>query len=66
MAAGDESGDMEDKARRRECPVPKPRGLIGQIMGFPEDKERDGAVVVVKSVEEVRARRRQERGEQGS
>ena len=61
-----ESEVVEDKARRRECPVPKPRGLIGQIMGFPEDKDRDGAVVVVKSVEEARARRRQGRSGQSS
>ena len=64
--AKEDSEDVEDESRRRECPVPKPKGLFGQIMGFPEAKDRDGAVVVVKSLEEVRARRRQEKGEPGS
>ncbi|GAB7346777.1 hypothetical protein MBLNU459_g1877t1 [Dothideomycetes sp. NU459] len=26
--------DVADMGPRRECPVPKPRGLIGQVMGF--------------------------------
>ncbi|WEW60977.1 hypothetical protein PRK78_006466 [Emydomyces testavorans] len=35
---------MEEEAKRltkmgRECPVPKPRGLIGQILGFNGSKE---------------------------
>ncbi|KAF2432581.1 hypothetical protein EJ08DRAFT_574458, partial [Tothia fuscella] len=25
---------VKEDGRRRECPVPKPRGLVGQILGF--------------------------------
>ena len=30
--------------RRRECPVPKPSGLIGQIMGFRENERRKSSI----------------------
>jgi len=50
--------DDGDARRRRECPVPKPKGLIGQIMGFPDAKDRDGAVVVVKPLQDGRQHRR--------
>ena len=30
---------IDDERRQRECPVPKPQGLIGQLMGF-ETKEQ--------------------------
>jgi len=52
------TGDSEVLATARACPVPKPNGLLGQIMGFKEDKDRDGAVVVVKSLQEARSRKR--------
>ncbi|KAJ4550603.1 hypothetical protein HRR78_004372 [Exophiala dermatitidis] len=38
-----EAAALEKEAR--ECPVPKPRGLIGRLLGFEEDKK---AVPVVK------------------
>ena len=43
-----ESGLSEGKGRpARECPVPKPSGLVGQIMGFEKaERERDVPVVV--------------------
>ncbi|KAK4543735.1 hypothetical protein LTR36_005380 [Oleoguttula mirabilis] len=45
---------------KRECPVPKPGGLVGQIMGF-ESKERERpAEVVVQGL--VKARRAGARG----
>lgn len=44
----EESADALSDTRRRECPVPKPGGMIGQIMGFPEKTDRDGAQVIVK------------------
>jgi len=50
--------DVDVMAQKRACPVPKPNGLLGQIMGFTEDKDRDGALVVVKSLQEARHRRR--------
>ncbi|KAL2349707.1 hypothetical protein BJ546DRAFT_1017219 [Cryomyces antarcticus] len=57
----DGASDEEDvregsRRRRRECPVPKPGGLVGQIMGFrASEKEPNPRVVIVES---VRARRR--------
>lgn len=44
---------FEKAARRRECPVPKPGGLVGQILGF-ENQDRVRRTVIVES---VRARR---------
>ena len=33
--------DKGRRSRSRECPVPKPGGLIGQLMGFEKrDRER--------------------------
>jgi len=52
MVAAD--GDARPK---RECPVPKPGGLVGQIMGF-EQKERQGPSEVV--VQGLRTRRVQQ------
>lgn len=38
---------LDEKGRpARECPVPKPGGLVGQIMGF-EQREKSGPVEVV-------------------
>ena len=42
------SGDI---SRQRECPLPKPGGLIGQVMGFRQEK-REPTSVVVKSLRE--------------
>lgn len=39
--------------RQRECPVPKPGGLLGQVMGF-ERQERERPMVVVKALREKR------------
>lgn len=38
---------MDEEARRltrmgRECPVPKPRGIVGQILGFDDRREKGG------------------------
>lgn len=43
---------------KRECPVPKPRGLIGQVMGFGHGEEKSGPTTVV--VQRLRDRRREE------
>lgn len=29
---------IREQAERRECPVPKPRGVIGRLMGFDREK----------------------------
>jgi cytochrome c oxidase assembly factor 2 len=41
MAAAEEANLL--KRRAHECPVPKPGGLIGQVLGF-RDEERKGKV----------------------
>lgn len=44
------SSDTEDGwgRRARECPVPKPGGLIGQVFGFKKD-ERERPVVRIET-----------------
>lgn len=33
---------IEDKlAPKRECPVPKPSGLIGQVLGLKEEQQEE-------------------------
>ncbi len=39
----------EDGRRKRECPVPKPGGLVGQIMGFDQKQKEKPVEVVVQS-----------------
>lgn len=43
-----EDSELDENGRKkRECPVPKPGGLVGQIMGFEHrDKEKPVEVVV--------------------
>ena len=51
---GDSLGD--NGRPKRECPVPKPGGLVGQMMGF-EQKEREKPLdVVVRSLRSRNAR----------
>lgn len=63
-AAGVVGAAMEDGRRARECPVPKPGGLVGKVLGFETETERGArprpTEVVVES---TRARR--ERGKGG-
>ncbi|KAJ9669530.1 hypothetical protein H2201_000397 [Coniosporium apollinis] len=49
--AADSALDEEgwERRRARECPVPKPGGLIGQVFGFQQD-ERQRPVVRIESV----------------
>lgn len=48
--------DFEGLEGKRECPVPKPRGLIGQVMGFGrgEEEKRPSTTVVVQSLRDKR------------
>lgn len=44
---GVEDGDMEGKAEKRvvkrECPVPKPGGIVGEILGFKSSSGEKGS-----------------------
>jgi len=42
-----ESQEDEEELRRksRECPVPKPAGMVGRILGFKQEEERARPVV---------------------
>ncbi|KAK8161222.1 hypothetical protein IWX90DRAFT_488597 [Phyllosticta citrichinensis] len=61
-ATGVMGAAMEDGRRARECPVPKPGGLVGKVLGFnTEGGARPRPTEVV--VESIRARR--ERGKGG-
>jgi len=53
---GPQGEELEAMAsrRKRECPVPKPGGLVGQIMGF-KNHDRDQPPVI--RVEPIRTRR---------
>lgn len=45
---------MAESKKTRECPVPKPGGLLGQVMGFKENENQKSPQVIV---ERVQARR---------
>lgn len=38
---------MAETKRKRECPVPKPGGLVGQVMGFKEQESQKPSQVIV-------------------
>ncbi|KAL9089444.1 MAG: hypothetical protein Q9165_005765 [Trypethelium subeluteriae] len=57
---GDQDGDTlstMDRARRRECPVPKPGGLVGEILGFRNKPEDELPLTRMVKVEPVQPRR---------
>jgi len=38
----DEDGEKSMREKAHECPVPKPRGRIGEVLGFTiEEREED-------------------------
>lgn len=41
---------MMEVKKKRECPVPKPGGLVGQIMGFKDGEREKPSEVVVKDL----------------
>lgn len=41
---------------KRECPVPKPQGFIGQLLGFKNEGQRTGVEVVVKPLSSRRGK----------
>lgn len=46
------SNDFQDITRQRECPVPKPGGLIAQVMGLRQEEKEAPPSVVVRSLRE--------------
>jgi cytochrome c oxidase assembly factor 2 len=40
-AAGDEELQRSAARTRRECPVPKPGGVVGELLNFNKKKEKD-------------------------
>lgn len=48
----------ESDLKKRVCPVPKPGGLVGQVLGFrrQEDEGRQPTEVVVKDLDRRRGR----------
>lgn len=48
LAKGADSLDDEGR-RKRECPVPRPGGLVGQMMGFEQKRKKEPVEVVVRS-----------------
>lgn len=49
--------DSEEwRAPKRECPVPKPGGLVGQVLGIKRESNEDEETSVKKEVEKVRRR----------
>ena len=57
-AQGEKSGVSSDSCvqRRRECPVPKPGGLIGQVMGFRENENQKSFIPPVVEIKPRRQR----------
>ena len=44
--------DVDENGRKkRECPVPKPGGFVGQVMGFEQRERERPAEVVVRSLQ---------------
>ncbi|OQO12252.1 hypothetical protein B0A48_02893 [Cryoendolithus antarcticus] len=49
----EEGGKMSSRADR-ECPVPKPGGLVGRIMGFTQREREKPLEVVIKEMKHAR------------
>ncbi|CAO2654617.1 Nn.00g113500.m01.CDS01 [Neocucurbitaria sp. VM-36] len=56
----------ERLAPRRECPVPKPGGLIGQVLGVPkeEPEEDEGNLSIIQRVERAVCKPRSKNNDQ--
>lgn len=45
---------IEEKlAAKRECPVPKPGGLIGQVLGVREESKEEQEATIMQRVEKA-------------
>lgn len=47
---------LADTKPQRECPVPKPGALVGQIMGFKTEQRQKPTEVIVHGLEDKRSR----------
>ncbi|KAK4210423.1 hypothetical protein QBC37DRAFT_442751 [Rhypophila decipiens] len=43
--------DISSTGSKRECPVPKPKGVLGELLGFTTNKEAAGDKIETKSSE---------------
>ncbi|KAI5243004.1 hypothetical protein E4T47_06710 [Aureobasidium subglaciale] len=51
-----DDSDSTDTARpKRECPVPKPSGLIGQAMGFKPQEQRQKPTIIIQTLRDRHA-----------
>jgi cytochrome c oxidase assembly factor 2 len=57
FGAGDDDGVMETRTVKRECPVPKPSGVIGELLGFKPKAEGEEEMPRTKVEVRVRDRR---------
>ncbi|KAG9549642.1 hypothetical protein KCU77_g6116, partial [Aureobasidium melanogenum] len=48
---------------KRECPVPKPSGLIGQVMGFKPQEQRQNPTIIIQTLRDRHARQDAESGD---
>ena len=58
----DGSVTMNEARPKRECPVPRPGGLVGQIMGFERTEREAPTEVVVKTLKTRKVAMRDESG----
>lgn len=58
-AESQNSIDKEAQPHRNQCPFPKPKGILGQLMGFKDESAEEKPVVVVKSISAMREERRE-------
>lgn len=63
-ATGASGGEtVQDGRPKRECPVPKPGGLVGQLMGFKNEERPRPAELIVQPLDAKNTRRMPKRGE---
>lgn len=59
-----ETGSTTDVRLARECPIPKPSGIVGRVMGFKnEERPKPAEVVVLKSLDGRRVNKASQEGE---
>ncbi|KAF2172450.1 hypothetical protein M409DRAFT_50148 [Zasmidium cellare ATCC 36951] len=58
-----DDGSMVNGKPKRECPVPRPGGIVGQIMGFKNEERPKPSEVIVQPLNAKRSRLHNEGGE---